>query len=182
MYVKRDITQNFVALLSASTIERVFLAVTVMIVARQVGPADFGPYAASFALTRILAVAFSLGLDTWLLRNGFREGDYSQLTKHSTSCLTIKLILGAFWLAAMLALTTFLNPEIFPPLFILLCALTVLFEEVANTVWTSAARRPSKPADCQVHHPGASSSAWRDRGLSRCGARTRQRITSSRRR
>ncbi len=142
---------------------------------------DFGPYAASFALTRILAVAFSLGLDTWLLRNGFREGDYSQLTKHSTSCLTIKLILGALWLAAMLALTTFLNPEIFPPLFILLCALTVLFEEVANTVWTTRAPPSEISRSSSSSFRGKFFCLARSR-LSRCAARTRQRITSSRRR
>ena len=138
MLLKRDLIQNFSALLSTSALERIFLAVSVMLIARQVGPEGFGPYAASFALTRILAVAFSLGLDTWLLRNGFREGDYTRLTEHSTSCMAIKVALGMVWLAAMMALTPFLDPLIFPPLFILLCALTIWFEEIANTVWNTS--------------------------------------------
>jgi O-antigen/teichoic acid export membrane protein len=138
MTVRRNLFQNFAAVLSASSLERVLLAVIVMLVARNVGPTEFGAYAASFALTRILAIIFSLGLDAWLLRNGLREGDYGQLRMLSTTCLTIKFSLGALWVLAMIGLSSFLNPEVFPPAFILLCSLTILFEETANTVWSAA--------------------------------------------
>ena len=138
MQMRRHLFHNFAAVLSASSLERVLLAVIVMLVARNVGPTEFGAYAASFALTRILAIAFSLGLDAWLLRNGLREGDYGQLRTLTTSCLTIKAALGVLWVLAMVGLSSFLDPAIFPPAFILLCSLTILFEEIANTVWSAA--------------------------------------------
>lgn len=138
MRLRHELTDNFIALLSSSVLERGILAVSVMIIARMVGPVGLGPYAASFALTRILAVAFSLGLDTWLLRNGNREHDQDRLTLHTTTCLGIKASLGFLWLIAMMALTTVLDPSTFPPLFILLCSLTIYFEEIANTVWSAS--------------------------------------------
>jgi len=138
MRIRRDVTRNFVALLSSSVLERGILAVMIMIIARMVGPAGFGPYAATFAITRILAVAFSLGLDTWLLRNGYREHDRNLLTRHTTTCLSIKMSLGILWLVAMMVLSMFLDHSVFPPTYILLSSLTVYFEEIANSVWNAS--------------------------------------------
>ncbi len=136
--LRRELIPNFAAIFSSSALERGILAVTVMIVARMVGPDGFGPYAASFAVVRILAVAFALGLDTWLLRNGYREHDRAKLAQHATTCIVLKGTLGAAWLLVMIAVSSLLNSPAFPPLFILLSSLIVYFEEIASSVWSAS--------------------------------------------
>ena len=163
MQLRHELTRNFVALFSSSVLERGILAVSVMIIARMVGPAGLGPYAAAFALTRILAVAFSLGLDSWLLRNGYREHDQERLTAHTTTCLSIKMSFGALWLVGMIALSQFLDQTAFPPLYILLCSLTIYFEEIANTVWSASRACTAEPAHTQAHHSGPDRDAGQHR-------------------
>ena len=137
-----------------------------MIVARQVGPMDFGPYAASFALTRILAVAFSLDLDTWLLRNGFREGDYSQLTKHSTSCLTIKADTGHCLVGGHAgAHSRFSTRRYSLPSLFCLCALTCSSRRWRIQFGTTSRAALRNQQIVKFIISGQASSAWRDRAI-----------------
>ena len=123
--------------LSATVLERLLQAAALILIARQVGPSAFGQYAACIALTKMLSVAFSLGLDIWLLRNGFRQGDAGQLAARGTACLLIKFCLGLVWLGVIVLLAPWLDQNAYPPALLLITAAAVWFEELANIVWST---------------------------------------------
>jgi O-antigen/teichoic acid export membrane protein len=133
----RALAQRLAAQLSATVLERLLQAVVLILVARQVGPDAFGPFAACLALTKLLAVAFGLGLDTWLLRNGYRTGDRTELARHGTTCLAIRTGLGFIWLGGIVLLARWLDPVAYPPTLLVITALGVWFEELANIVWST---------------------------------------------
>jgi O-antigen/teichoic acid export membrane protein len=129
------LAERLTAQISATVLERVLRAVALILIARQVGPAAFGQYTASLALVTILSVAFGLGLDVWLVRNGYRHGDQDLLAQHATTCLLLRIGLGLLWLAGMAALAPWLDGGAYPAPIFWLLALAVWFEEVANMVW-----------------------------------------------
>ncbi|MCB0188668.1 MAG: oligosaccharide flippase family protein, partial [Caldilineaceae bacterium] len=133
----RRLFTNIGALLSASVITKIVSAGTTILLARQVGVAGFGEYAAAMALLRIASIAFSLGLDAWLLRNGFREGSDEKLARYTTINLFIKLNLGLLWLLIMSAVGYALLSTIYTPVLPITLALAIWFEEIANTVWSA---------------------------------------------
>lgn len=130
----RRILASVGVLLSGTAVARVFSALTVIVIARQLGPGVFGQYAASLSLTRLAAVLFSLGLDDWLLRNGGREKRH--LGSIGTACLSLKVSLGVVWLLGIVLVTPHLDQDTFPASLICLGALSLWLEEIANTVWT----------------------------------------------
>lgn len=134
---RRRFAFNYGALFTGVAIARVLAGVALILIARQVGAAQFGQFTASLALTKITSVAFTLGLEGWLLGNGFREGDRRLLAKRSTSALIITAGLGLVWLTVYLFFARWLNPDIFPYPVVLLCALSVWFEEILNVVATT---------------------------------------------
>lgn len=133
----RSLFGNIGALLSASVITKIVSAGTTILLARQVGVAGFGEYAAAMALLRIASIAFSLGLDAWLLRNGYRDGKLEQLATYVTINLLIKLGLGALWLLLIGLVGHYLLPTLYSPTLLLVLALAIWFEELANTVWSA---------------------------------------------
>ncbi len=137
MLARNQLVRKLSAQLSATVLERLLQAVALILIARQVGPSAFGPYAAALALTKMLSVGFGLGLDNWLLRNGFRQGDQATLAQHATNCLAIRAGLGVVWLAALMMIAPWLDPAVYPPALLLLCALIVWAEELANIVWSA---------------------------------------------
>ncbi|GIV67484.1 oligosaccharide flippase family protein [Caldilinea sp.] len=134
---RRRFALNYGALFTGVAIARVLAGVALILIARQVGAAQFGQFTASLALTKITSVAFTLGLEGWLLGNGFREGDRRLLAQRSTSALIITAGLGLVWLTVYVFLARWLNPDIFPYPVVLLCALSVWFEEILNVVATT---------------------------------------------
>lgn len=137
MLARNQLVRKLSAQLSATVLERLLQAVALILIARQVGPTAFGPYAAALALTKMLSVGFGLGLDNWLLRNGFRQGDPAILAQHATNCLTIRAGLGLVWLALLALIAPWLDPAVYPLTLLLLCALIVWAEELANVVWSA---------------------------------------------
>jgi len=133
----RGLFSNIGALLSASVITKIISAGTTILVARQVGVAGFGEYAATLALLRIASITFSLGLDAWLLRNGFRAGSDEKLAQYTTINLLIKGILGALWLLAISGAGYYFLPHIYRPVLLITLALALWLEELANTVWSA---------------------------------------------
>ncbi|MCB0082548.1 MAG: oligosaccharide flippase family protein, partial [Caldilineaceae bacterium] len=133
----RRLFTNVGALLSASVITKIVSAGTTILLARQVGVAGFGEYAAAMALLRIASIAFSLGLDAWLLRNGFRTGRDSDLAHFTTINLFIKVSLGALWLLAMSTIGYRFLPNVYTPALLITLALATWLEELANTVWSA---------------------------------------------
>lgn len=119
-------------LLSGTMVARAISAITLILTARVLGPAAFGQYAASLALTRITSVFFTLGLGSWILQSGGR--DPFQIRENSTASLLIQFVLGIGWLLAFMIVTPYLNQDVFPIRIIMFCAISTWFEEMGNTV------------------------------------------------
>jgi len=126
---------NILTLFSGTTVARVLSAVTLMVIARQVGPDAFGQYTASMALVGLTSIFFSLGLDGWLLYEGGRKAD--ELNVRFTSALCLKVLLGIVWLAGLWVSAPRLNPSSFPWNLILLGSLSVWMEELARITWSA---------------------------------------------
>lgn len=134
---QRSLLTNIGALLSGMVVARLLGALGPIFLARIVGPQSYGSFASNLAILKLFAVAFSLGLDHWLLRYGSREGSKQELATHSASCLAIKAGLGLCWLLLIAGLTPWFNQAVFPFAIIMPIALTVWFEELASVAWTA---------------------------------------------
>lgn len=132
---RREVIINVAELISGTALSRFFSALTIIIIARQLGPEVFGQYAASLSLTRLVAVLFSLGLDGWLLRNGGLQRQ--RLGAMSIACLSIKAGLGIIWLVGVALVAPHLNQEVFPASLIYLSALSTWLDELVKTVWST---------------------------------------------
>lgn len=126
---------NIGALFSGSTVARVLSALSIFILARQLGVDRFGQYTAALALTKLTSILFSLGLDSWLLREGQRRGE--RFAAAVGTSLAIKIILGLFWLALIAAASPFLNQDSFPTTLVILAGVSTLAEEVTATGWSA---------------------------------------------
>lgn len=119
-------------LLSGSVTSRLFAAVSLIVMARSVGPTAFGQFVASITVVRLSSLLFSLGMDQWLLRNGGQA--WTQATMPTMSIAAIKLLLGAPWLIALMLTLPTINPQLFSSEIILLISLIVWGEELINTI------------------------------------------------
>jgi len=106
------VANNLVVLLSGTFISQALVAVTLLLIARQLGRARYGEYMACFTLITILVTLFSLGLDQWLLREGGRNP--RGLGEHVGSVLLIKSILGVLWLSIINWIAPNLPQSTFP--------------------------------------------------------------------
>jgi O-antigen/teichoic acid export membrane protein len=112
-------------------------ATALILVARQVGPGSYGQYVACLSLAKLTSVAFSWGLDGWLLWRGGAT-DQRTIAVQSGVALTWKLILGICWFLALylLTLSGWLNPAVFPRSVLLITGLIVWADDLTNTVWS----------------------------------------------
>lgn len=132
---KRRTLVNMGALFTASSLSRVLSALALFVLVRQLGVDAFGQYAASFSLVKLGSVFFSLGLDSWLLRNADKK-DEAFSTAVGTALL-IKFFLGILWLNIMAIIAPFLNQEVTPVQLILLSAAAVWLEDLSNSAWSA---------------------------------------------
>jgi O-antigen/teichoic acid export membrane protein len=123
---RKTLASNIASLTVGSALAQVFMAASVLLVARQLGPAAFGEYAASFSAVALSSVILNLGLDTWLLRSAARQP--GQLRFLLGDALTVKLALGIPWLAAVAFVLPRLNPQTFQLPLIMLSGLAVWME------------------------------------------------------
>mgnify|MGYP001826852597 CR=1 FL=1 len=128
----KQASTNILALFSGTALARGLLAITMIVIARQLGPEAYGQYSASIALVGMATVLFSLGLDGWLLYRGGREPE--QLAVRFTSAFTLKIALGAIWLVGFWAIAPHLNQDSFPWILIVLGSLSLWLEEIAKIV------------------------------------------------
>ncbi len=134
--LRRKTLVNIGALFSGTAVARVLSAVGLMLIARQLGPGAFGQFAATLSLSKLTSVLFSWGLDTWLLRNGRNNEEYS-LSHLSSACLELKVRLGALWFVSIVIVSFFLNRDVFPQILLILSAFSIWFDELSNTVWSA---------------------------------------------
>lgn len=122
-------------LLSGTILARLLTAAALILIARQVGPSQFGQYTACFTVAWLTSPFFSLGLDNWLLGHGRRSGTDAELSIHASSALTLKALLGIVWLCCIGLVAPLLNPDAFPMPLLLLAAICVWCDELGRVVW-----------------------------------------------
>jgi O-antigen/teichoic acid export membrane protein len=123
---RRLVLSNAFALTIGSALAQGLMAVAVLITARQLGVMRFGQYAATFSVAAFTSVLFNLGLDTWLLRSGARE--QHRLGELLGNALSVKVLLGAVWLATLVFLLPQLNPGTFVASLVCIAGIAILGE------------------------------------------------------
>lgn len=131
-FSKKQVLSSIITLFSAASIGQVASGLSVLFTARPLGVEAFGQYAACFALTKLTSILFTLGTDTLLLREG-RRGE-TPLGVLVGSNLVIKTCLGLLWLCGLMLASRFLDPDIYPPRLLVLCALATWMEASLQTV------------------------------------------------
>lgn len=132
---RRRILSNVTALLSGSVVSQGINALTLLLIARQLGPAGYGQYAACFALAGFAALLINLGADIWLLREGGRQA--VPLGESLGSVFTVKVVAGVAWLGLMLVVAPLLRQDTFPAGLLQLSALSVLLDSLFSTALTA---------------------------------------------
>jgi O-antigen/teichoic acid export membrane protein len=104
---------NWSVIFSGLFVQSGLNALTLIVVARNVTPFEYGLYLASFALASFAVILPVFGIDAWLLtqpRDSAREASALWLSATRSVALTL-----ALWLVAMLLLATVLPKETYPP-------------------------------------------------------------------
>lgn len=130
---RRQIVGNISAVLFNNLTSRFAATIIMILVARQVGPSQFGHYAASIALARVSAALFSYGLDNWLLHRGSKD---QKLQIHAATCFALKAGLGLPWFIGLILFTQYLDPAIYTIPVVIACGLLVWFDELTSIAWT----------------------------------------------
>jgi O-antigen/teichoic acid export membrane protein len=130
----KQVVANILALFSGTALARALTAITLIVIARQLGPEAYGQYSASIALVGMATVLFSLGLDGWLLYRGGKDPQH--LDVRFTSAFSLKTVLGAVWLVGVWAIAPHLNQASFPWILIVLASLSLWLEEIGKITWT----------------------------------------------
>lgn len=134
-FSRKQILTNIGALFSGTVAARVLSAVGLFLMARQLGVGNFGLYISSISLAKLWSVLFSLGLDSWLLRNG--QNEKRPLSVASGACLGIKFGLGGLWVIGFVIIAPFLKQTIFPKDLVVLAALSIWLDEIGNVAWST---------------------------------------------
>jgi len=99
------------------------IAAATLLTARQLGASAYGQYAGFVAASGMASVAFSLGLNTWLLREVARKPRSSR--DLLGSALLIETLLGLPWILAVSLLMPKLDADAFPVSLMALIALAI---------------------------------------------------------
>jgi len=101
-----------------------------LLLARYFGPEISGGYTSAFAIASLTAIAFNLGLDTWLLRAGALTQD---LRKTFGDVLKTKAVAGTVWALLLFGIATKLRPDLYPSALLAVCILDVWFDSIFIT-------------------------------------------------
>lgn len=132
---RRNILGNIAYVFSGTAIAQGVTAVTSLLIARQLGPALYGQYAASLVLVSFTSIVFSLGLNTWLLHETSRNPEKQGVLLGSV--LAVKILIGLPWLIITYALADVIDSSTFPKEIVFLCALVVFFDNIFSTLLTA---------------------------------------------
>ncbi|NLE83210.1 MAG: oligosaccharide flippase family protein [Chloroflexi bacterium] len=98
-----------------------------LLLARYFGPQVSGGYTSVFAISSLTAIAFNLGLDTWLLREGALSQD---LRKTFSNVLLTKAAAGIVWAVLLFVIATNLRPDLYPMGLLTVCIMDVWFDAI----------------------------------------------------
>lgn len=108
-YRKGEIVSNFGLLLLGTLLSRLFLALSLIVLARQMGPEHYGAFATSYSLAWLMSPLFAWGLDNWLIGPGAREPFSPTFVVNLSTCLLIKVVGGAVWVIILVGTVWFLK-------------------------------------------------------------------------
>lgn len=129
---------NLGFLLGGTLLSRGLIAAAFVLLARHVGPEQYGLFAAGFSLAWLTSPLFSLGLDNWLVGPGARGGPAStDLAHHVWACLLLKAVGGGLWLVLLLLGIQLLNSPTFQARILLPLGAVIWMEELQKTVHTA---------------------------------------------
>lgn len=132
---RHTIVSNILALFSGSALAQAAAMLTVLVMARQLGPEQYGQYSGSLTLATFASILFSLGLDLWLLREG--GATPAKINLLSGSVLFLRASIGIAWLVIMFLIAPLLRSSSFPAEIVRLSALTVWLSALFTTILTT---------------------------------------------
>jgi O-antigen/teichoic acid export membrane protein len=130
---RRLVLSNIGAFVAGNILARLFAVVGLFLIARKVGPMSYGQYAPTLSTAVLASFLYTIGLDNWLLYRGGK--DATRLNIYVTATLTLKVVMGAIWLVALLPLATQLNRDAFPFELVVWAMLSIFFEQIAESAW-----------------------------------------------
>ncbi len=131
---ERIFLKNFLLLLFGTLFAQSASILVLLITARQLGSERYGQYIACITFTGLASIAVNLGAEIWLLREG-RNGPRF-LGEAMGGVLSIKIIVGTFWLGLMYLISLLLDPIVFPPYLFRLSAVFSWLNGIFTTVIT----------------------------------------------
>jgi len=126
--------QSFSYLLAGTILSRLLFALVLLLLARRIGPEQYGLLMSSFAVVWLTSPLFTLGLDNWLVSPGACPSRSIEFARNAWTCLFLKVIGGGIWVVILFLAARFLNWSIFPAQVMLLVGITVWMEEIQRTV------------------------------------------------
>ncbi len=94
----------------ASAVGQFMMMLFTFLLARHVGPENYGFYISSFSLLFLTSIIFNNGLDTWLLN---RKSDSLKLHKDYSQILMIKFLGGLLWVAIIVIFAPLIRPDLY---------------------------------------------------------------------
>ena len=132
---RRIIIENIAALFSGSAIAQGLNAITLLLIARQLGPENYGQYTSSLVFATFCSIVFSLGLDLWLLHEGGKAP--SKIANLVGSAFSVKLTIGLVWLVVMFIVSIFIKSSALPTDLVRISAITVFISSLYGTLLTA---------------------------------------------
>ena len=108
---RRIVVQSILTHFTGSAIGQVAIALTLFLMARSLGPEEYGQYSSAVTLTSFFAVILNLGLDLWLLHEGGR--DAARIGQLGGSVLAIRFVIGLSWLVCFYFLSPLIESDTF---------------------------------------------------------------------
>ena len=106
------------------------MMVYTILVARALGPDQFGKYSGTYALTGLTIFAVNWGMDTLLLRE---PGSLANPRAWSGRVLRIKMGAGLVWATLLVIVAPLIRPDVFTHSLVLVCALDIWADGALNT-------------------------------------------------
>jgi len=107
------------------------MMVYTILVARALGPEQFGKYSGTYALTGLTIFAVNWGMDTLLLRE---PGSLANPRAWAGRVLRIKMGAGLVWAAVLVIAAPLIRPDVFSFSLVLVCALDIWADSAVNTL------------------------------------------------
>jgi O-antigen/teichoic acid export membrane protein len=102
---------------------QIFTILYSFLIARGLGPVEFGLLSAHYAVAALTTFFVNLGMDTWMLRAGATHTEPRRLTGF---VLRTKLLFGLVWYLLLLWLAPLAKPSLFMPGLLAITALDIL--------------------------------------------------------